>query len=181
MTQITLHTAKGWKIYPKVEQLLATKGISLDNGGDIPELERFQDHFRHYKIVVYTGLNCDEIMFEGRVESFERLNVLYDEVSRHYHVIGNLKAAMARMYVCKACGKGCRIDVTHTYDRTCICCMTSPPCVATGVRITCADCDRHFRSRTYFANHKRRIGNMKSVCECKRNCVTCGDLVVSSK
>ena len=54
---------KGRKIYPKLDQLLAETGISLDNGGGIPELQRFQDHFRQYKIVVYTGLNCDEIMF----------------------------------------------------------------------------------------------------------------------
>ncbi len=39
---------KGRKIYPKLNQLLATTGISLDNGAGIPELERFQDHFRHY-------------------------------------------------------------------------------------------------------------------------------------
>ena len=42
----------GRKIYPRVDQLLSATGISLDNGGRIPELERFQDHFRHYKIVV---------------------------------------------------------------------------------------------------------------------------------
>ena len=63
---------QGQKIYPKLDQLLAATGISLDNGGGIPELERFQDHFRHYNIVVYTGLKCDEIMFEGRVETAER-------------------------------------------------------------------------------------------------------------
>ena len=108
---------QGRKIYPKVAQLLAVTGISLDNGGGIPELERFQDHFRHYKIVVYTGLHGDEIMYEGRVEATERLNLLYDEVTRHYHVIGNLTAAMARRYVCKACCKGCRSDVTHTLTR----------------------------------------------------------------
>ena len=60
--------SKGLKIYPRVAQLLAATYISLDNGGGIPELERFHDHFRHYKIVVYTGLNCDDIMFEGRVD-----------------------------------------------------------------------------------------------------------------
>ena len=63
---------------------------------------------------MYIGLNCDEIMFEGRVEVTDRLNLQYDEVTRHYHVIGNLTAAMARGYVCKACGKGCRRDVVHT-------------------------------------------------------------------
>ncbi len=101
---------------PKVDQLLVTTGISCDNGGGIPEC--FQDHFRQYKIVVYTGLNCDEIMFEGHVETSERLNLLYDEVTRHYHVIENLTAAMARGYVCEACGKYCRCDMTHTCDQT---------------------------------------------------------------
>ena len=61
---------KGRKIKLKAGQLLATS-ISLNNGWEIPEFEYFQDHFRHYKIVVYTGLNCDEIMFERRVESAE--------------------------------------------------------------------------------------------------------------
>ena len=42
--------------------------MSLDNGGGIPELERYQEHFRQFKIVLYTGLNCDQIMFEGLVE-----------------------------------------------------------------------------------------------------------------
>ena len=171
----------GRKIYPRVDQLLVTTGINLDNGGGIPELERFQEHFRHYKIVVYTGLNCDDIMFEGRVDAVERLNLLYDEVTRHYHVIGNLTAAMAKRYVCTACGTGCRRDVTHTCDQTCSSCMASPPCVATGVRIPCADCARHFRSQICFANHKRRIGNRRAVCERKRECVTCGELIVSDK
>ena len=154
--------------YLRVDQLLAATGITLDNGGGIPELERFQDHFRQYKIVVYTGLNCDKIMFEGCVESTERLNLLYDEVTRNYHVIGNLTGAMARRYVCKASGKGCRRDVTHTCDQTCSNCMAIPPCVATGVRIPCAESERLFRSHTSFSSHKRRIGNKRSVCERKR-------------
>ena len=87
-------------------------------------------------------------MFEWRVESTERFNLLYDEITGHYHVIGNLTAAMARNYVCKACGKGCSRDVTHTCDQTCSCCMESQPCVATVVRIPCADCDIIFVTRT---------------------------------
>ena len=172
---------QGRKIYPKVDQLLATTGISLDKGGGIPELERFQDHFRHHKFVVYTGLHCNEIMFEGCVEAAERLNLLYDEVTRHYHVIGNLTEAMARRYVCKACGKGCLRDVLHTCDQTCSSCMAIPPCVATGVRIPCADCGKHFSNQSCYANHKARIGNKKAVCERKRNCVTCGELIFSCK
>ena len=86
-------------------------------------------------------------MFEGRVGSIERLNLVCDEVNRHYHVIGNLTAIMAKGYVCKACGKGCRHDVAHTCDQTCSSCLTSPPFGAIGVRIPCAICDRLFGAR----------------------------------
>ena len=120
-------------------------------------------------------------MFEGRVESTVSLNLLCDEVTRHYHVIGNLAAAMARGYVCKACGKWCRRDVKHTCDQTCGCCLKSLPCAATGVRFPCADCERHFRSQTCFANHRTRNGNKKSFFEQKRQCGTFGELVVSGK
>ena len=130
---------------------------------------------------MYNGINCDEIMFEGRVETSERLNLLYDEFTRHYHVIENLTAAMAKWLVCKACGKGGRRDVTHTCDQTCCSYMTSPLCVATGVRIPCADCKRHFRSQTCLANHNRLIGKKKPVCERKCNSGTCSELVVSGK
>ena len=96
-------------------------------------------------------------------------------------MIGNQTAVMARTYVSKACGKEYRNDVTHTCDQTCSCCMASNPCVATEVRIPCADSDRQFRNQRCFAKHKRRIGNKKAVCERKRNCGTCGELVVSGK
>ena len=89
----------GRQIYPVVGNLLESTGINLDNGGDIPELESFQNHFRQYKIVVYAGLYCDAIMFERRVETSKTLNLLYYEVTRRYHVIGKLAAAMAKRCV----------------------------------------------------------------------------------
>ena len=68
----------------------------MTNGSGLPELVKFQEHFREYKIVVYEGLSCDNIMFEGHVESNKRLNLLYDDVDSHYHVITNLTGAMAK-------------------------------------------------------------------------------------
>jgi hypothetical protein len=82
----------GWKIRPVDDNLLETTGINPANGGGSPELELFQDHFRQYEIVVYTGLNCDTFMFEGQVEKPECINLLYDDVTRHYHVIGTFQA-----------------------------------------------------------------------------------------
>jgi hypothetical protein len=74
---------QGRKIHNAVDNLLATTGINLQNGGGIPELARFQDHFGQYKIVVYTGLNCDSIVYEGYVETSDRITLLYDDTTRH--------------------------------------------------------------------------------------------------
>jgi len=95
-------------------------------------------------------------MFEGRVESAKRLNLLDDDVERHYHVITNLTGAMARRYVCKACNKSCRRDVSHLCDQTWSDCMMSPPCAFEDISIPCEECNRHFRSQKCFDKHKRR-------------------------
>jgi len=96
----------GRKIGPVVRRLLETTGINLDRGGGIRELNQFQDYFKEYRIAVFSGLNCEDIMFDGQVQTEKRINVLYDDVARHYHVIINITVAMAKRYVCKACNKG---------------------------------------------------------------------------
>jgi len=104
-------------IHPVVQKLCETIVIDLSNGAGIPELVRFQEYFREYKIVACHGLSCEDIMLEGQVYSFKRIN---------YHVITNLTAATARRYVCKACNKWYKIDVTHVCDKTCSDCVISP-------------------------------------------------------
>ena len=97
---------KGNKIRPVVARLLEATGIDLINGGGVPALVKFQEHFDDYKIVVYDGFLCDNIIFQGQTGSSKRINLLFDDISRHYHVITNLTGAMAKMYVCRACNKG---------------------------------------------------------------------------
>jgi len=71
---------KDRKIRKVVQTLLDETGIDLNRGGGIPEITRFQEHFRQYKVVVYHGLSCDDIMFERQIDSSKRLNLLYDDV-----------------------------------------------------------------------------------------------------
>jgi len=58
-------------------------GIDLTNGSGIHEIIRFKEHFLDYKLFVYRGLGCDDIMFEGQVFNSKRINLLYDEVERY--------------------------------------------------------------------------------------------------
>jgi len=157
-----------------VQKLLETIGIDLSNGARITELDRFQEQFREYKIVVYLGLSCDNSMFAGQVDSTRRFNILYVYIKRHYHVIANLTAAVARRYVFKSCHKSCARDVTHACDQTCSDCLACHPCAFADVRIHCLECNRHFRSQTSFANDKQSTKQNRSVCEAKQCCAMCG-------
>jgi len=66
---------RGYKIRPVVDRLLETTGIDLSRGGGVPELLRFQEHFKEYRIVVFGGLNCEDIIFDGQVESKKELTL----------------------------------------------------------------------------------------------------------
>jgi len=110
---------KIWKIRSVVRRLLETTGIDLSNGAVILEIVRFQKHFREYKKTVYQFPSCENVMFEGQVESSKRLNLLYDNVDIHYYVITNVTGTMTKQYVCKACNKECRREFTHVCVQTC--------------------------------------------------------------
>jgi hypothetical protein len=56
---------QGRKIRSVVDRLLAITGIDLSNGGGVPELIRFQEHFKEYRFVVFAGLNCKDLVFDG--------------------------------------------------------------------------------------------------------------------
>ena len=151
-----------------VQRLLETTGINLDRGGGIRENPQFQNYFKEYRIV-FSGLNCDYITFDGQVQTEKRINLLYDDVARHYHVIVNIKGAMAKRYDCKACNKGCYMDVTHKCVQECSDCMSVPPCSISHVRIPCESCNRPFRSRVCFDKHKTNKLRGKTVCEQMKN------------
>jgi hypothetical protein len=155
---------QGRKIRPEVNHLLQTTGIDLTNGGGIPELIRFQEHLKQYRIIVYGGLSCEDIVFDGHSECEKRLNLLYDDTTRHHHVITNITAAMSKHYVCKGCGKGCSGDITHKCKESCSDCMSVPPCAFAGDRIPCESCNRTFRSQTCFDKHKTNKLRGKTVC-----------------
>ena len=92
---------------------------------------------------------------------------------------------MAKRYVCRACNKGCSHGVRHMCHQTCSDCMKSPPCTFVGVRITCGDCNRHFRCQSYYDDHKKqqlgadRMG--KTACEQKKSCGKCGALITEKR
>ena len=99
--------------------------MDLSNGGGLQELQQFQHYLSDYKIIVYDGLNCDRLIFSGNSVSAKKLYLLYDSETGHY-VITNIKAAMAKRYICNACD--ILYDFTHKCDKACSLCTATPPC-----------------------------------------------------
>jgi len=98
---------KGRRIRPVVDHLLETTGIDLSRGGAVPELMRFQQHFKEYRIVVFRGLDCKDVMFDGQVDSEKRIILVYDDVQHHFYMIKKVTGALSRKYFCNGCNKGC--------------------------------------------------------------------------
>jgi hypothetical protein len=115
----------GNKVRLTVHRLLATTGIDFTNGGGIPELIRFQEHLEEYRFVVFGGLNCKDIMFDGQVQSEKRINLLYDDVTHYYHVINSMTGALSRQIVCKSCNNECQSGFMHRCQKTCSDCDSS--------------------------------------------------------
>jgi hypothetical protein len=168
---------QGRKIRPVDQKLLAETGISLTEGGGIPLLIKFQEHFRPYKITVYRGLACKDIIFKGQVDSPKKINLLYDDVEQHLSRDREYNGRDAKRFMCSACKKSSSSVATHHCEQTCSDCMAIPSCAYACVRLPCAECNRYFRSHRCFANHKECSSNKKSICERRRNCTKCGALV----
>jgi hypothetical protein len=142
----------------------------VDNGAGNPELAIIQHNFREYKIEVYEGIDCDSITFEGQVESSKRLNLVYDDVTLHYHVIASLRRAMLNKSCVELAVRGA-VATPHKCDQTCSDYMPIPPCIFAEVRITCADFNRRIRRQTCFDNNKKEA--QKNRLLGKRNCASC--------
>ena len=89
-------------------------------------VQQFQDYLSDYKIVVFDGLSPDRLIFSGNSDSVKKLYLLYDSDKGHYNVITNIKAAMAKKYICDACDT--LYDKTHKCDKFCSLCNATPPC-----------------------------------------------------
>jgi len=151
-----------------VQEFLSASGADLNRGGCFKELEQFQNYLSDYKIIVYDGLSPESVLFCGNSVPNKKLYLLYD--GGHYNVITNLKAAMAKKYICNACDT--LYDNTHKCDRTCSLCTATPPFNKNQSNY-CATCNRWFLSEKCIQNNLTHKVKGKLVCEWRQVCRNC--------
>jgi len=125
---------------------------------------------------VYDGLNPGRVIFSGNSLSNKKLYLLYDTDSGHYNVITNLKAAMAKKYICNACDT--LYDKKHKCDKACSLCTATPPCTKDQSKY-CGTCNRWFLSEKCFQNHLTLKVKSKLVCKWRQVCRNCSFTVTT--
>lgn len=157
----------------KTSQLILDTNINLpDEGCGIPELREFQKHLFDYKITVYKyDTKGREVIFEGDVESNKKINLLYH--NNHFNVISSLTAAFCCDYYCEDCHVPYNTKNQHRCQRTCPQCQSSPLCEKIAQETDCSDCNRKFRGKACFDNHKSSNSRGSSICDQIKRCLIC--------
>ena len=114
----------------------------------LKNLSSFRSTFQTKKIV-FDGLNPDRVMFNGNSFQTKKLYLLHNAYTWHYNVITNIKAAMAKKYMCNACDT--LYDNTHKCDKACSLCTATPPCTKHQTKYI-GSCNRWLISEKCFQN-----------------------------
>lgn len=130
-------------------------------GAGIPEIIKFQEYLKNYKISVYdySGMG-KSLLFEGP-DAPLKINLLYHE--GHFNLITSLTSAFACSYYCEACHMPYDHKDKHRCGGTCPACQQSPACPL-DVKISCDECNRWFRSNQCFEHHKKSVCSQISAC-----------------
>ena len=122
---------------------------------------------------MFNGLNTDRL-FSWNPLLGKKLYLLYNANTKNYSVITNIKALMAKRYICNACDT--LYDFTHKCDKACSLCTTTPPCTKDESKY-CGTCNRWFLSAKCFQNHFVLKVKGKLVCQWRQVCRNCSFLV----
>jgi hypothetical protein len=157
----------GRSLQKPVEELLKVSGFDLFNSRSLEEIRQFQKYLSDCKIIVFDGLSPNRLIFSGNSTSAKKLCWLYDSDNGHFNVITNIKAAMAKRYICKGCDS--LYDHTHKRDKVCSLFTATPPCTKDQTKY-CSTCNRYFLSEKCFQNHLSLKMKGKLVCQWRKVC-----------
>ena len=115
-----------------------------------------------YIYIMYDGLSPERVLW--RKFPFEKEN-LYGVKSEHYNVITNLKAAIAKRYICNACDT--LYDLTHVCKSLLLVCGYSTLYERSKY---CVACNRLFLSEKCFQNHVTLKVKAKLYCQWRQVC-----------
>ena len=139
----------------------------------IEQVKLFQAYLTEYQINIVSKEYNNNIIYAGPDK--DKKIYLYMH-NNHYDVITKMLGFFARVYYCHTCKKAYDHREEHVCPNECKCCGFSPICLEGSWR-SCKNCHRQFKSQQCYDQHKRPIGNARSVCQTLIRCMKCMEVV----
>ena len=164
----------GYKILErKAKELHEAAKVPLGPCG-IPEVELFQKYLTNYEINIVSGNHNNSIIYPPKPSAGNNVTPIYLYLhDNHYDVITTMPGFLSNSYFCHKCSQSYSNKFDHVCDEMCKSCR-SYDCVLNGNGLKCNECDRLFKNKACYDQHKEPVDGARSVCQTVRKCGKCG-------
>ena len=157
----------------KARELHEAANVPLGPCG-IPEVELFQKYLTNYEINIVSGNHDNSIIYPSKPSAGNNVTPIYLYLhDNHYDVITSMPGFLSTSYFCHKCSQSYSNKFDHLCDGMCKACR-SYDCVLNGNGLKCNECDRLFKNKTCYDQHKEPVDGGRSVCQTIRKCGKCG-------
>ena len=140
----------------------------------LPKVDLFQKYLTNYEINIVSGNHNDSIIYPSKPSNNNNVTPIYLYLhDNHYDVITSMPGFLSTSYFCHKCSKSYCKNSDHLCDAMCRSCR-SYGCVLNGDGLKCKECNRLFKNKTCYDQHKEPVGGARSVCQTIRKCEKCG-------
>ena len=157
----------------KAKELHEAAKVPLGPCG-IPEVELFQKHLTNYEINIVSGNHNNSIIYPPKPSAGNNVTPIYLYLhDNHYDVITTMPGFLSNSYFCHKCSQSYSKKFDHVCSGMCKSCR-SYDCVLIGNGLKCNECDRLFKNKACYDQHKEPVDGARSVCQTIRKCGKCG-------
>ena len=157
----------------KAKELHEAAKVPLGPCG-IPEVELFQKHLTNYEINIVSGNHDNSIIYPPKPSAGNNVTPIYLYLhDNHYDVITTIPGFLSNSYFCHKCSQPYSKKFDHVCPGMCKSCR-SYDCVLIGNGLKCNECDRLFKNKACYDQHKEPVDGARSVCQTIRKCGKCG-------
>ena len=142
----------------------------------IPEVEMFQKYLTKYEINIVLGNHDNGIIYPPNPSTNNNVTPIYLYLhDNHYDVITSMPGFLSKNYFCHTCRRTYSDKLNHLCPGMCKSCR-SYDCVVNNP-MECNECNRWFKSKACYDQHKEPVVGARSVCQGIKKCEKCGKSV----
>ena len=137
----------------KARELHEAANVPLGPCG-LPEVEQFQKYLTNYEINIVSGNHDNSIIYPPKPSVTNNVTPIYLYLhDNHYDIITSMPGFLSNSYFCHKCTQPYSKKFDHVCSGMCMSCR-SYDCVLIGNGLKCNECDRLFKNKACYDQHK---------------------------